>query len=120
VADVRPLPLVRDLKVKHPNADAYFQFARNTVKGDGEELPGAAQVRGLRRAVAEAKFDEGMAFEREHLHRPDVTPECKALRHAFFGRARRQQDPRRARRHAAAQGEEGGVIGAGTMGGGIT
>ena len=30
----RPLPLVRDLKVKHPNADAYFQFARNTVGGD--------------------------------------------------------------------------------------
>ena len=32
MASVRPLPLVRDLKATHPNADAYFQFARNTVK----------------------------------------------------------------------------------------
>ncbi len=31
VADLRPLPRVRDLKVTHPNPDAYFQFARNTV-----------------------------------------------------------------------------------------
>ncbi len=38
VADARPLPLVRDLKIEHPNADAYFQFARNTVGRDGEEL----------------------------------------------------------------------------------
>jgi len=30
IADARPLPRVRDLKATHPNADAYFQFARNT------------------------------------------------------------------------------------------
>ena len=44
-ADARPLPLVRDLKVTHPNADAYFQFARNTVGAMAQELPGAAEVR---------------------------------------------------------------------------
>ena len=31
VADVRPLPLVRQLPCKHPQGDAYFQFARNMV-----------------------------------------------------------------------------------------
>src|SRR6187431_1084960 len=31
VADKRPLPLVRNLKAEHPNPDAFFQFARNTV-----------------------------------------------------------------------------------------
>ena len=41
----RPLPLVRNLPCKHPQGDAYFQFARNMVKGMAEELPGAAQVR---------------------------------------------------------------------------
>ncbi len=30
-ADARPLPIVSKLKVEYPNADAYFQFARNTV-----------------------------------------------------------------------------------------
>jgi 3-hydroxyacyl-CoA dehydrogenase len=33
VADARPLPLVRNLPCKHPLGDAYFQFARNMVKG---------------------------------------------------------------------------------------
>ena len=33
IADKRPLPTVRDLKVSHPNPDAYVQFVRNMVKG---------------------------------------------------------------------------------------
>mgnify|MGYP000125471244 CR=1 FL=1 len=32
VADVRPLPLVRDMQCKHPQGDAYFQFARNDTE----------------------------------------------------------------------------------------
>ena len=45
VADVRPLPLVRDLKCKHPQGDAYFQFARNMAKGMAKNLP--APVKGV-------------------------------------------------------------------------
>jgi 3-hydroxyacyl-CoA dehydrogenase len=43
VADVRPLPLVRDLKCKHPQGDAYFQFARNMVKGMSKNFPAPAK-----------------------------------------------------------------------------
>ncbi|MEO8010264.1 MAG: enoyl-CoA hydratase/isomerase family protein, partial [Dokdonella sp.] len=32
VAEARPLKRVRDMKLAHPNAEAYLQFARNTVK----------------------------------------------------------------------------------------
>ena len=32
VADMRPLPLVRDLKVSHPSADAYVQFVKKDRK----------------------------------------------------------------------------------------
>ena len=39
MADARPLPLVRDLKVEHPNAEAYFQFARNTVGAMAKNFP---------------------------------------------------------------------------------
>src|SRR5450830_780516 len=42
VADVRPLPLVRNLPCKHPLGDAYFQFARNMVKGMARNLPALA------------------------------------------------------------------------------
>jgi 3-hydroxyacyl-CoA dehydrogenase len=38
VADVRPLPRVRDLPCKHPQGDAYFQFTRNMVKGMAKKL----------------------------------------------------------------------------------
>ena len=39
VVDQRPLPLVRNLKVTHPNALAYLQFARNTVGAMARNFP---------------------------------------------------------------------------------
>ncbi len=39
VAGARPLPRVRDLPCKHPQGDAYFQFARNMVKGMAKHFP---------------------------------------------------------------------------------
>ena len=39
VAGQRPLPRVRDLPCKHPMGDAYFQFARNMVKGMSKNFP---------------------------------------------------------------------------------
>jgi len=38
-ADLRPLPLVRNLKARHPNSDAYFQFVRNTVGAMAKNFP---------------------------------------------------------------------------------
>ena len=43
VADARPLPLVRDMKARHPLGDAYFQFARNMVKGMSKNFPAPAK-----------------------------------------------------------------------------
>ncbi len=53
VADKRPLPLVRNLKVAHPNAGRVLPVRAQHRQGDGEELPGAAQVRRRRRGVAD-------------------------------------------------------------------
>jgi 3-hydroxyacyl-CoA dehydrogenase len=39
VADVRPLPKVRDLKVDYPNYEAFLQFSRNTVKAMAGPFP---------------------------------------------------------------------------------
>ncbi len=38
-AEVRPLPLVRNLPCKHPQGDAYFQFTRNMVGGMSKNFP---------------------------------------------------------------------------------
>src|SRR5437867_690049 len=39
VAEKRPLKRVRDLKVEHPHAEAFLQFARNTVGAMAKNFP---------------------------------------------------------------------------------
>src|SRR5438034_1296186 len=56
VADVRPLPLVRNLKVTHANPDGYFQFARNTVKAMAKNFPAPAKCVDAVEASIKRKF----------------------------------------------------------------
>jgi 3-hydroxyacyl-CoA dehydrogenase len=114
------LPRVRDLKVRHDNADAYFAFARNTVKAMAKNFPAPAKCVDAVQASVTKKFDDGMLLEREIFIGLMMTPECKALRHAFFGERAAskipdvpEDTPQRAVKKVA-------VIGAGTMGGGIS
>ena len=115
-----PLPLVRKLKASHPNPDAYFQFARNTVKAMAKQFPAPVRcVDCVEQSVKAASFDAGMAYERAAFAALMFTPESKALRHAFFGERAASKiadvphdTPQRAVKSVA-------VIGAGTMGGGI-
>ena len=96
VADARPLPLVRNLPSKHPLGDAYFQFARNMVKGMAKNLPGARKVRGRRGSRHQEEVRRGHGLRARDLHQPDVhAREPRAAPH-LHGRARRLQDPRRA------------------------
>ena len=83
-ADVRPMPLVRNLKVEYPNADAYFQFARNTVGAMSRNFPAPLKCVDAVAASTKMKFDDGMKVEREIFMALMVTPESKALRHLFM------------------------------------
>ena len=115
-----PRVRVRDLPVSHPNPDAYFQFARNTVKAMAKNFPAPARCVDAVEQALKKPFDQGMAYERETFIALMMTPECKALRHAFFGERAAskipdvpEDTPQRAVAKVA-------VIGAGTMGGGIS
>ena len=114
------LPRVRDLKVSHPNAAAYFQFARNTVKAMAKNFPAPARCVDAVEASVTRKFDDGMAYERELFIALMMTPECKALRHAFFGERAASKIPDVPEGTPVRPVGKVGVIGAGTMGGGIT
>ena len=115
-----PLPLVRNLKATHPNPDAYFQFARNTVRAMAKNFPAPARcVDCVEQAVKAARIDDGIAYERNVFMSLMATPESKALRHAFIGERAASKiadvpddTPQRTIKAVA-------VIGAGTMGGGI-
>ncbi|MBL8333522.1 MAG: enoyl-CoA hydratase/isomerase family protein [Rubrivivax sp.] len=120
-ADVRPLPLVRQLKVSHANADGYFQFARNTVKAMAKNFPAPAKcVDCVEQSLKARSFEEGMAFELQTFYGLMLTPECKALRHAFFGERAASKIPDVPEDTPQRKVEKLAVIGAGTMGGGIT
>lgn len=82
-ADGSPLPLVRNLPCKHPQGDAYFQFARNMVNGMAKHFPAPAKCVDAVEAATKRKFEDGMVFEREIFTALMQTPECKALRHIF-------------------------------------
>jgi 3-hydroxyacyl-CoA dehydrogenase len=120
VAAQRPLPRVRDLKVSHPNPDAYFQFARNTVKAMAKNFPAPPRCVDVVQAAVTKKFDDGMAVERDAFLALMVTPECKALRHAFFAERAASKIPDVPEDTPRRKVEKVAVIGAGTMGGGIS
>ncbi len=113
-------PRVRDLKARHANADAYFGFARNMVGGMAKNFPAPPRCVDAVEAAVKRKFDDGMRFERETFVSLMFTAESKALRHAFFGEraaAKIPDVPEGTPRRPIAKLA---VIGAGTMGGGIT
>lgn len=119
-ADGSPLPLVRNLPCKHPQGAAYFQFARNMVKGMAKGFPAPLKCVDAVEAATTKKFDEGMRFEREIFINLMWTPESRALRHLFQAERAASKigdvpadTPLRPIRSVA-------VIGAGTMGGGIS
>ena len=121
VADARPLPLVRNLPSKHPLGDAYFQFARNMVKGMAKNFPAPGQVRGRAvEASTQKKFDEGMALEREVFVNLMFTPESRALRHIFTAERAASKIPDVPEDTPKREIKSVAVIGAGTMGGGIS
>jgi 3-hydroxyacyl-CoA dehydrogenase len=120
VADTQPLPLVRNLPCKHPLGDAYFQFARNMVKGMAKNLPAPAKCVDAVEAATRRKFDEGMAVERELFVNLMFTPESRALRHIFMAERAASKIPDVPADTPQREIKSVAVIGAGTMGGGIS
>jgi 3-hydroxyacyl-CoA dehydrogenase len=120
VADARPLPLVRNLPSKHPLGDAYFQFARNMVKGMAKNFPAPEKCVDTVEASTKKKFDEGMAYEREIFTALMFTPESRALRHIFMAERATSKIPDVPSDTPQREIKSVAVIGAGTMGGGIS
>ena len=111
---------VRDSRLDMPNAEAFFQFARNTVKSVAGPYPAPLACVEAVAAAVDKPFDEGLKRERELFTTLMLSPESAALRHVF--------QAERAASHILDVADDTpirpiakvGVIGAGTMGGGIT
>ena len=119
LADTRPLPLVRNLPCKHPQGDAYFQFARNMVKGMAKNFPAPPKCVDAVEAATKQKFDLGMAAERDIFVALMQTAESRALRHIFMAERAASKIPDVSSDTPQRSVKAVAVIGAGTMGGGI-
>ncbi len=118
-ADGSALPLVRNLAVKHPNGDAYFQFARNMIAGMAKNFPAPLKCVDAVENATKYKFDDALAREREIFINLMQTPECKALRHIFAAERAASKIPDVGSDVKPREIKQVAVIGAGTMGGGI-
>jgi 3-hydroxyacyl-CoA dehydrogenase len=111
---------VRDLKVNMPNHEAFFQFARNTAKAVAGRYPAPVACVEAVAAAFDRPFDAGIKRERELFTTLMLSPESAALRHVFQAERAASHildvpndTPTRPIRKV-------GIIGAGTMGGGIS
>ena len=120
VAEGRQLKRVRDMKVSLPNAEGFFQFARNTVAAVAKNFPAPLKCVDAVAAAISLPFDEGVRLERDLFLQLMQSPESRALRHAFFAERAAAKIPDVPEDTPLRKVARVAVIGAGTMGGGIT
>jgi 3-hydroxyacyl-CoA dehydrogenase len=119
VADVRPLPKVRDRKVEHADAQAFLAAARAKVKAAAGAFPAPLECVETIAAAVNMPFEEGCKFERSRFIHLTQTVESKALRHAFFAERAASKIPDVPLETPVREIKAAAVVGAGTMGGGI-
>ena len=119
VAEGKGVRRVRDLKVKHPDAPAFLQFARNMVRGSAGPFPAPMKALEAVAGAATMSFDAGDAHELELFKALMQTPESRALRHFFMAERAASKIPDVPDDTPVRPVKSVAVIGAGTMGGGI-
>jgi 3-hydroxyacyl-CoA dehydrogenase len=119
ISEKRPNKRVRDLKVSYPEHEGYFQFARNTVGAMAKNFPAPLKCVEAVAAAVTKPFEEGVKFERSLFLELVQTDESKALRHAFFGERAASKIADVPEDIKQREIKQVGIIGAGTMGGGI-
>lgn len=114
------LPKVRDWTIDHPNAEGFLGFARTGVAAMSANYPAPLKCLDAIEAAVTKPFDQGIQVEREVFAMLVQTPESKALRHAFFSERAAGKVADIGPNVATREIRKVGVIGAGTMGGGIS
>ncbi len=119
IAAKRPLPRASE-KTATADPDAVAAFKKeNARRFRGFDAP-AANISCVEKAADGSSFEEGVAFERQEFMRLMMGVQSAAQRHIFFAERQASKidgiDPKIALRPI----KRVGVIGAGTMGGGIS
>ena len=117
VADIRPLPRVRDKEAK---ADpGIFDTMRKSIARRARNQKAPYNCILAVEAACTLPFDEGMKREQELFMELENADEAKGLRYAFFAEREVAKLPDLPPGVPAADFSKPAVVGAGTMGGGI-
>jgi 3-hydroxyacyl-CoA dehydrogenase len=116
-----PAKRISDMRIKYPNHEAFMGFARNMVKAKAGPFPAPlACLDAIEAAVTAPDYETGKRKEREIFIGLLEAPESKALRHIFFAERAASKVAGVPSNTPTRNIATVGVIGAGTMGGGIT
>lgn len=120
IADIRPLPRVRDMLVREknrPNAEVFAAARRAVAKNRHLRAPQCA-IDSVFAATTQT-FEDGLKVEQDFFAELENADEAKALRYAFFAEREAAKVPGAATGSKPEKVKLAAVIGAGTMGSGI-
>ena len=121
IAESKPLRRIRDMKVKVPGvALVFWPMAHKEVEKQAKGYPAPLKCFDCVHDAAKLPFDEGYFNERKRFMELMATTESASLRHAFFAEREANKIPDVPDTTATIPIKSAAVIGAGTMGGGIT
>ncbi len=120
VAASGALPKVRDWTIEHANAEGFLGFARTAVGAASANYPAPLKCIEALEAAVKQPFDKGLEVEHDAFVQLVNTPVSKALRHGFFGERAASKIADIGADILLREINNIAVVGAGTMGGGIS
>lgn len=116
-----PAQLLRERPLGYPNHEAFLGYARTVVQAKAGPYPAPlACLDAIAAGFTEPTFEAGLAKEREIFLKLINGPESRAIRHVFFAERAASKIKDVPASTPVRNVATVGVIGAGTMGGGIS
>lgn len=103
-----------------PDAEEALDRAREQASGRKAPYPAWSRIIECVQASASLPFDEGLTLENRLFEECRLSPESEAMRHVFFAERKARKVPDLPAQTRPVEVQRVGVIGAGTMGSGIT
>lgn len=115
-----PLRKVRDIEIDPASIpDGFFEAAEQAINKRARGLMAPQKILECVKAAATLSFDDGLNVERDRFITCLNSPQSAALRHAFFAERQTSKVPNLAKDTPTRPINTVGIVGAGTMGGGI-
>ena len=118
ISEKRPIKKISSLTAKVDNPAMFEEYAKSIARKQRGFLAPFQCIKAVQ-AATELPFAEGMKREREIFVELQVSPQSKAQRHVFFAEREVARIPGLPADQPTREIKSVGVLGAGTMGGGI-